>query len=223
MQCKKVQSSIDKFHWSNKLRKNNNLSFNLNIRVTLESVNLFLHVILYLKAILTMEHDKVTHNFHRKIRNIFELTTWPVKLGITCPSVIFSTYNRLTANMFEIFIFWLAHVFDKRTPFKIIAVYSVKQPLNWLLREKWESKILLGVEDNVKLDLWSRQLMPSQSTEHKKSYHSPTRLVCVRRCALVDSFLNRANLPLVKLALIYRISCSYYSRFLTFSSCYSIS
>ena len=36
---------------------------------------------------------------------------------------------------------------------------------------KTESKILLGVEDNVKLDLWSRQLMPLQSTERKKSLH----------------------------------------------------
>ena len=57
---------------------------------------------------------------------------------------------------------------------------------------KTESKILLGVEYNVKLDLWSRQLMPSQSTERKKSWHSQTRLVCNWCCALVNSFLNRA-------------------------------
>ena len=60
------------------------------------------------------------------------------------------------------------------------------------------SKILLGVEDNVKLDRWSWRLMPSQSTESKKSWHSQTRLVCDRCCALVNSFLNRCdNLPLV--------------------------
>ena len=30
-QCKKVQSSIEKFHWSKKLRKTENFTFNLNI------------------------------------------------------------------------------------------------------------------------------------------------------------------------------------------------
>ena len=35
LQCKKVQSSIEKFHWSKKLRKTENLSFNLIIRVPL--------------------------------------------------------------------------------------------------------------------------------------------------------------------------------------------
>ena len=41
------------------------------------------------------------------------------------------------------------------------------------------------MEDNVKLDLWSRQLMLSQSTERKKSWHSQTRLV-----SLVEIFLK---------------------------------
>ena len=57
---------------------------------------------------------------------------------------------------------------------------------------KTQGKILLGVEDNVKRDVWSRQLMPSQSTERKKSWHTQTSLVCDRCCALVNSFLNRA-------------------------------
>ena len=57
LQCKIVQSVIEKFHWSKKLRKNENFSFNLNIRVPLESVNLFLHVFLHLKVILTMEYS----------------------------------------------------------------------------------------------------------------------------------------------------------------------
>ena len=48
---------------------------------------------------------------------------------------------------------------------------------------KTESKILLGVENNVKLDLWSRQLMSSQSTKRKKRWHS--RLICGWCCALV--------------------------------------
>ena len=52
--------------------------------------------------------------------------------------------------------------------------------------------MLLGVEDDVKLDLWLRQLMSSHSTERKKSWHSQRRLVCDRCCALVHSFLNIA-------------------------------
>ena len=58
LQYKKVQSFIEKFHGSKKLRKTENFSFNLNIRVSLESVNLFLHVCLCLKVILTMEHNR---------------------------------------------------------------------------------------------------------------------------------------------------------------------
>ena len=55
LQCKKLQSSIKKFHWPKKLRKTENFSFNLNIRVPLESVNLFVHFFC-LEVILTMEH-----------------------------------------------------------------------------------------------------------------------------------------------------------------------
>ena len=56
MQCKKVQYSIEKSHWSKNLRKTENFSFNPNIRVPLENVNLFLHVFFCLKVILLMEH-----------------------------------------------------------------------------------------------------------------------------------------------------------------------
>ena len=56
LQCNKVQYSIEMFHSSKKLRKTENFSFNLNIRVPLESVNLFLHVFLCLKVISTMKH-----------------------------------------------------------------------------------------------------------------------------------------------------------------------
>ena len=56
LQCKKVQYSIEKFPWSKILRKTEKMSGNLNIRVPHESVNLFLHVFLCLKVILTMEH-----------------------------------------------------------------------------------------------------------------------------------------------------------------------
>ena len=88
LQYKKVQSSIEKFHWSKKWRKTENFSFNLNIRLQLESVNLFLHVFF-----VSWGHfDNViqfTHNFHLQIRNVLELTTCRVKFGTTCPSVIF--------------------------------------------------------------------------------------------------------------------------------------
>ena len=50
LQCKKLQSYIEEFQWSKKLRKTESFSFNLNIRVPLESVNLFLHVFLCLKG-----------------------------------------------------------------------------------------------------------------------------------------------------------------------------
>ena len=56
LQCKKVQSSTEKFHRLKKLRKTENFSFNLNIRVPIQSVDLFLDVFLCLKVILTMEY-----------------------------------------------------------------------------------------------------------------------------------------------------------------------
>ena len=89
LQCKTKQSSIEKFHWSKKLRKAENFSFVLNMRVSLESVNLFLHIFLCQGHFNNVTLHKVTYNFHLKIRNILELTSCPVKLGTTCPSVIF--------------------------------------------------------------------------------------------------------------------------------------
>ena len=82
LQCKKVQSSIEKFHRSKKLRKTGNFSFNLNIRVLFESINLFLHVFLCQSHFDNGTLHKVTHNFHLKIRKILELTT--------CSSVFFT-------------------------------------------------------------------------------------------------------------------------------------
>ena len=52
LQFQKVQSSIEKFHWSKKLGKTKKIPF--------DSVNLFLHVFLCLKVILTMEHYTLT-------------------------------------------------------------------------------------------------------------------------------------------------------------------
>ena len=119
MQCKKVQSSIEKFHWSKKLRKTENFSFNLNIRVPLESVNLFLHVFLCLKVILTIEH-------YIKLLTIFIwkfAIFWSWQLALcrtTCPSVIFLLATGSRSPCLKYFFCWLAHVFGKRTPFKII-------------------------------------------------------------------------------------------------------
>ena len=72
-----------------------------------------------------------------------------------------------------------------------IRFITLKKTLN-VYYVKTESKILLGVKDNLKLDLWSRQLMLSQSTERKKSWHSQNHLVCDRSYDLVNYFLNRA-------------------------------
>ena len=121
LQSKKVQSSINKFHWSKKLRKTDNFSFILNIRVSLEGVNLFLHVFLYLTVILTMEHYiNLLTIFHLKICNFLELTTCPVKLGTTCPIVIFLLATGSRPPCLRYLCCCLAHVFGNRTPYKII-------------------------------------------------------------------------------------------------------
>ena len=48
--------------------------------------------------------NRVTHNFHLKIRNILKLTTYSVKFGTTCPRVIFLRATGSRATMFEIFM-----------------------------------------------------------------------------------------------------------------------
>ena len=70
----KTQSSIEKFYLSNGLPKTQNFSFNPNIKVPLESVDLFLHIFPCVKVILTSRiiiHNNFTHNRHLKIRNKF--------------------------------------------------------------------------------------------------------------------------------------------------------
>ena len=120
LQCKKIQSSIEKFHWSKKLRKTGNFSFNLNIRVPLESGNLFLHVFLCLKVILTMEH-------YMKLLTIFiwkfsifwswQLALW--NLGQLAPS-FFYLQQAHGHHVYAYLCCSLAHIFGKRTLFKII-------------------------------------------------------------------------------------------------------
>ena len=56
LQCKNVQFSIEKFLCLKESQKTQKFAFNLNIKVPLERVNLFLHVFSGLKVILTMEH-----------------------------------------------------------------------------------------------------------------------------------------------------------------------
>ena len=134
LQCKKVQSSIENFHWSKKLRKIENFSFKLKIRVPLESVNLFLHVFLCLKVILTIEHYiKLLTIFIWKFAIFWswQLTLW--NLGQLAPALFF-TCNRITATIVEIFIL----LFGKRTSFKIIyQLIALKRRLmsiTWKLR-----------------------------------------------------------------------------------------
>ena len=45
------QSSEEKFYWSNRLEKTQNFSFNLNIKVPFESLNLFLHFYRVLRSL----------------------------------------------------------------------------------------------------------------------------------------------------------------------------
>ena len=90
LQWKKVQSSVAKFHWSKKLRKTENYSFNLNIRVPLESANSFLHVFLCAKVILTIEHYiKLLRIFIRKFAIFWswQLALW--NLGQLAPASFF--------------------------------------------------------------------------------------------------------------------------------------
>ena len=73
--------------WSSKLRKTEIFSFNLNIGVPFDSVNLFLHVFFVSQGHFDNKTlHKGTHNFYLKIRNILELTTCRVKFGKTCPA-----------------------------------------------------------------------------------------------------------------------------------------
>ena len=107
LQCKKIQSSIEKFHWSKKLQKTEIFSFNLkNLKKKskVESVNLFPHVFLCLKVILTMEHYiKLLAIFIWKFAIFWSWQLALYNLGQLAPASFF-TCNRLTATMFEIFM-----------------------------------------------------------------------------------------------------------------------
>ena len=98
-------------------------SFNPNIRVyiPLESFNLFLRVFLCLKVILTMEHYvRLLTIFIWKFAIFWSWQTCPVKFETSCPTVIFSLAVGSRPSSLRYLCCWLAHVFGKRTPFKII-------------------------------------------------------------------------------------------------------
>ena len=121
LQYKKVQSPIEKFHWSKKLRKTKKNSFNLNIRVQLESVKLFSHVFLGLKIILTMEHyTKLLTIFIWKFAIFWssQLALW--NLGQLAPASFFLLATGSRPPYLRNLCCWLIHVFGKRTPFMII-------------------------------------------------------------------------------------------------------
>ena len=104
LQWKKVQSSIEKFHWSKKLRKTQNFSFNLNIRVPLESVNLFLHVFCILRTFWQWNRTQNYSQCSSENSQYFGADNLPCEIWDNLPQRHFFTCNRLTATMFEIFM-----------------------------------------------------------------------------------------------------------------------
>ena len=116
-----VQPSIEKFYWSKALQKTRKFPFNLNIKVPLGGVNLFLYVLPCLKVILTMEH----------YTKLLIIIIWRYAIGFfsrymlfgavtTCPNVIFLLTAGLQPLCLIYLCCWLGHVFGKRAPFKII-------------------------------------------------------------------------------------------------------
>ena len=105
LQCTKVQSSVEKFHWSKKLQKTENFSFDLNIRVPLESVNLFLYVFLCLNVILTMEHYiKLLTIFIWKFAIFWswQLALW--NLGQLAPASFFYSQQAHSHHVWDIYV-----------------------------------------------------------------------------------------------------------------------
>ena len=104
-QCKKVQYSLEKSHWSKKLRKTRNFSFNLNIRVPLESVNLFLHVFCCVLSSFRQWNTTQTYSqISSENSQYFGADNLPCEILDNLSQRHCFTYNRLTANMFEIFM-----------------------------------------------------------------------------------------------------------------------
>ena len=66
-----------------------------------------------------MEHY-IKLQFSSENSQYFGADNLPCEIWDNLPQRHFFNYTRLTATMFEIFMFWLAHVFGKRTPSKMI-------------------------------------------------------------------------------------------------------
>ena len=92
-----------KVSWSKKLRKIENFSFNLNIRVPLESVNLFLHVFC-VEVILTMEHIKLLTIFIWKFAIFWswQFALW--NLGQLAPVSFFYLQQAYGHHVWDIYV-----------------------------------------------------------------------------------------------------------------------
>ena len=104
LQCKEVQLFTEKFHWSKKLRKTENFSFNLNISVPLESVNLFLHFFCVWRSFWQWNTTWSYSQFSSENWQYFGADNLPCEIWDNLPQRHFFTCNRLTATIFEIFI-----------------------------------------------------------------------------------------------------------------------
>ena len=95
--------------YKNRLQKTQHFSYYLNIKISLESVYLFLHVFSCLKFTLTMEHYiklLIIVIWRFAIFCSCDILFWgwqlaPWNLGQLAPASFFFTYKRLTAIMFE--------------------------------------------------------------------------------------------------------------------------
>ena len=127
LQRKKVQSSIEKFHWSKKLRKTENFIFQSKYKSTackrqLISICFFVSKGHFDNGTLR----KVTYNLSVKNSQHFGADNLPCEIRKILPYPHFFTCNRLTVTMFKIFM--LSTV--KYLIFIYMLTYSVKGHLS---------------------------------------------------------------------------------------------
>ena len=108
--------------------KTENFSFNLNIRVLLESVNLFLHVFCVLRSFWQWNTTKSYSQFSSEHSQYFGADTWPCEIWDNLPHRHFFTCNRLTATMFEMFMLLTNPRIRQKDTFQDnITVYCVEK------------------------------------------------------------------------------------------------
>ena len=129
LQCNKVQSSIEKFHWSKQLRKTENFTFNLNIRVLLENVNLFLHVFCVLRDNISVNFSENRFFFglkcslnlleyeakgfiHEKKFFLFNFAFFLRRVGRLEKTRFLKTARTITRTIFNIFFSNFNHIFQ---------------------------------------------------------------------------------------------------------------